>query len=120
MASTARGGGASVRPVTFAVRAASALDYPVFARLFPELGVSDPLPTEEQFATRMLPRVSVLDETGDALGYAFHQVYGSTTHVVHVEHVNVFVEGNRQLFEQLRDVGADLQHALYRMGATLG
>jgi GNAT superfamily N-acetyltransferase len=70
--------------VAFVVRAATPLDYPVFARLFPELGVADPLLTPEQFAARMLPRVWILDDDGEACGYAFHQVYGPTAHVVHV------------------------------------
>lgn len=56
----------------------------MFARLFPELGVADPLPTAEQFASAMLPRVILLEEDGEALGYAFWQVYGPTLHVVQV------------------------------------
>jgi GNAT superfamily N-acetyltransferase len=70
--------------VTFRVRPATRDDHPVFARLFPELGVPDPLPDAEQFAAAMLPRVIVLEEDEAALGYAFWQVYGATTHVVHV------------------------------------
>jgi GNAT superfamily N-acetyltransferase len=70
--------------VAFRVRLASRDDHPVFARLFPELGVPDPLPDADQFAAAMLPRVLVLEEGADALGYAFWQVYGVTTHVVHV------------------------------------
>ncbi len=70
--------------MTFSVRAATPADHPVFARLFPELGVADPVATPEQFATRMLPRVTILEMDNEAVGYAFFQVYGRTTHVVHV------------------------------------
>jgi GNAT superfamily N-acetyltransferase len=66
------------------VRPATSDDHAVFARLFPELGVSDPLPTPEQFAARMVPRMVVLEDAGGAVGYAFWQVYGRTAHVVQV------------------------------------
>ncbi|MDB4994794.1 MAG: hypothetical protein JWM74_2226 [Myxococcaceae bacterium] len=66
-----------------AVRLAMSSDYDAFARLFPELAVPDPVPTEAQFE-KMLPRVVVLSEGDDILGYAFWQVYGTTAHVVHV------------------------------------
>lgn len=76
---------ASLRPaLTFALRPADAADYPVFARLFPELGVADPVPTPEQFASRMLPHVVLLEQDGEALGYSFWQLYGRKAHVVHV------------------------------------
>lgn len=70
--------------MSFSVRVAVPADYPTFARLFPELGVADPLATSEQFASRMLPRVVVLEEERDALGYSFWNIYGKTAHVVHV------------------------------------
>jgi GNAT superfamily N-acetyltransferase len=66
------------------VRAATEADYPTFARLFPELGVPDPLPDKARFAERMLPRVVILEERGAGLGYAFWQRYGETFHVVNV------------------------------------
>ena len=68
--------------MAFAVRPATPGDRSVFARLFPELGVSDPLPTPEQFAARMVPRMVVLADGGNDVGYAFWQVYGRTAHVV--------------------------------------
>jgi len=34
-------------------------------------------------------------------------------------HVHVTVEGDRDLFERLQAAGAELQHAFYRMGASL-
>jgi GNAT superfamily N-acetyltransferase len=68
----------------FVVRDAVDADYGVFARLFPELGVDDPLASHEQFAARMLSRTVILEEDGRARGYAFWQAYGATAHVVHV------------------------------------
>jgi GNAT superfamily N-acetyltransferase len=70
--------------MSFAIRDATFADHASFARLFPELRVPDPLPTEEQFAARMLPRVLILEEHGDAMGYTHWRRYGSTVHVVHV------------------------------------
>jgi GNAT superfamily N-acetyltransferase len=70
--------------VAFHVRLATAADHPVFTRLFPELRVADPLATPQQFAERMLPRVAILEEDGEALGYTHWRLYGATTHVVHV------------------------------------
>jgi GNAT superfamily N-acetyltransferase len=74
----------------FVARAGQSSDYGVYARLFPELGVDDPLLSPEQFAERMLPRVLVLEGASEeaagasAAGYASWQVYGETAHVVHV------------------------------------
>jgi ribosomal-protein-alanine N-acetyltransferase len=65
-------------------RIATAQDYPTFAQLFPELQVPDPLPPEQQFVSRMLPRVTIVEDADGPLGYGFYQVYGKTTHVVHV------------------------------------
>ena len=70
--------------MSFALRDATPEDYPVFARLFPALGVADPVLTPAQFAARMLPTVVIVEEAGEALGYSFWQAHGPTAHVVHV------------------------------------
>jgi len=74
-----------MRPV---VRVATAADYPLFVRLFPELGVDDPLLTREQFAERILPRALVVEDGGEGdrspVAYGSWRVYGDTAHVVHV------------------------------------
>jgi len=57
--------------VSASVRLADAADYPAFVGLFPELAVADPVPTPEQFASSMLPRVVVFEEDGRVQGYAF-------------------------------------------------
>jgi GNAT superfamily N-acetyltransferase len=66
------------------VRSADMTDYPLFARLFPELAVADPLPSRDQFAEQMLPHVLIVDEDGVGVGYAFWRCYGPSAHVVHV------------------------------------
>jgi GNAT superfamily N-acetyltransferase len=66
------------------VRDATADDYPVFARLFPALGVDDPVLTPSQFASRMLPAVIIAEEDGAALGYTFWQIHGPRAHIVQV------------------------------------
>jgi hypothetical protein len=97
-------------------RAAAAADHATFARLFPELGVDDPLPTPDQFTARMVPRTLILEDGGDAVGYGFWQVYGRTARE---DRVLVFVEGDRALYQAIAAVGAELRHALFRMGAAL-
>ena len=70
--------------MTFTVRPATRDDHPVFARLFDELGVPEPAPTPDEFADTMLPRVLVLCEGGEALGYVYWQVYGAMAHVTNL------------------------------------
>jgi GNAT superfamily N-acetyltransferase len=70
--------------MAFTTRIATAADYPSFARLFPELRVDDPLPSAERFDRQMLPRVLLLGEGDETVGYAFWQVYGPTAHVVQI------------------------------------
>jgi GNAT superfamily N-acetyltransferase len=71
--------------VTWTTRLAGADDYPVFARLFPELAVPDPVPSADDFARGMVPRVVLAcDPSGRALGYAWWQPYGARAHVVHL------------------------------------
>lgn len=66
----------------FTARIATPDDHPVFARLFPELGVQDPLPDREDFAQQMLPRVLVLCDGPDPIAYATWQIHGCAAHVV--------------------------------------
>jgi GNAT superfamily N-acetyltransferase len=68
----------------FSLRLATPADHAVVARLFPELAVPDPPPSPEHFVARMLPRVLVLEDSGEALGYAYWQRYGDVAHVTHV------------------------------------
>jgi GNAT superfamily N-acetyltransferase len=98
----------------FVVRLACTADYPLVARLFPELAVEDPVPTPAQFESRMLPRVIVAEgECGIPVGYAFWRVYGKTTHIV-----NVIVDGaarGRGVGHALLD---DVRTRVVREGST--
>ena len=90
--------------MTFTVRPATPDDHPGFARLFLELGVHDPTPNAEEFAITLLPRVLVLHEGGETLGYIYWQVYGVTAHVTHLV-VDPRVRGRgagRALIEAMR------------------
>jgi GNAT superfamily N-acetyltransferase len=68
----------------YVVRSARVADYPVFARLFPELGVADPLSSREQFAEHMVAGVLIIEEDAVPVGYAFWRSYGAISHVAHV------------------------------------
>jgi GNAT superfamily N-acetyltransferase len=93
--------------MSFFARPAVSDDHAAFARLFPELGVSDPLPTPEQFAARMVPHTVMLtegSERGDPVGYGFWLLYGRTAHVVQIV-VDPRVRGRgagRALMEEVR------------------
>lgn len=65
----------------FTTRLATPDDHPAFARLFPELGVADPVPGRAEFEGRMLPRVLLACDGGEPIAYAHYQVYGRSAHV---------------------------------------
>jgi GNAT superfamily N-acetyltransferase len=66
------------------VRAGDRADYGLFARLFPELRVADPVPTSEQFAEQMLPLVVIAQDGEAPAGYAFWRCHGRNAHVGHI------------------------------------
>ena len=69
----------------FLARSARVEDHPLVARLFLDLEVEDPVPTEAAFAERMLARTLILeDETAAPVGYAYWLPYGPMAHVGHV------------------------------------
>jgi ribosomal protein S18 acetylase RimI-like enzyme len=68
----------------FTARAATAEDYAVFAKLFPELEVHDPIPNAQQWTDRMMPRTIILLRDGAPAGYGYFQIYGSSAHLCHV------------------------------------
>lgn len=92
-------------------RQATAADYGAFAQLFPELRVSDPLPSVDYFAQRMVPRVTLAVDALASVGYAFFQPYGATAHIVHVV-VRPAFRGRR--------VGEALLEEVRRLAATEG
>ncbi len=70
--------------MSVSVRDATSADYTAFTRLFPALGVPDPLLTPAQFEAQMLPCTVVADDERDTVAYAHWRFYGPTAHVVHV------------------------------------
>lgn len=69
---------------TTTIRAATATDYPVFAELFLELGVDDPVATPERFESEMLATTLIAERDGAIVGYAFYRRMKSLVHVTHV------------------------------------
>lgn len=66
------------------VRSAVESDYPVFVRLFGELGIPDPVPSIDRYVERLMPGMLVADEGGAVAGYATWRAYGTTAHVPNV------------------------------------
>jgi GNAT superfamily N-acetyltransferase len=68
-----------------AVRPATPADYDLFARLFLELNVDDPVPSRETWQKEIEPATLVLeDEAGRGSGYAFVQVLAGIGYVRHI------------------------------------
>jgi ribosomal protein S18 acetylase RimI-like enzyme len=68
-----------------AIRRASIDDHPTFVRLFPELGVDDPIPGRDAWAAGYAPFTLIAHGDGaDALGFAFTQEYADTGYVRNV------------------------------------
>lgn len=56
------------------IRPANQGDYPLFARLFPELRVPDPVPSRARFETEMMATTLIVERDGAGVGVAFFQV----------------------------------------------
>src|SRR5450432_2304976 len=57
------------------VRAALLKDYPTFVGLFPELGVDDPMPSLEVWASTLCPSSWIATCDGEAVGFCYFQEY---------------------------------------------
>jgi GNAT superfamily N-acetyltransferase len=66
------------------IRPAVDADYQAFTRLFPELGVDDPLPTSSVWASAFVPYTRVATEGAEILGYCYAQQYDDTGYVRHL------------------------------------
>lgn len=62
------------------IRPALGADYPLFARLFPELGVDDPIPSRERFEADLSGMI-VAEDTDKVIGYAYFQILRETAYV---------------------------------------
>ena len=63
---------------------ATAADYDAFTRLFPELGVHDPVPSREHFEAKVVPDALFAKEGDEVAGYIWARKRGAKLHVVHV------------------------------------
>lgn len=77
-------GSESPSPLAPTVRAARADDYGAFVRIFPELGVDDPIVSAERFAREMTPTTFVAESDGEVIGYVFFQLLSGVAYVRHV------------------------------------
>src|SRR5688572_10897989 len=69
---------------SFALRPATAEDYPHYRRLFPELGVDDPIPTPERWALEMMPDTRILEASGQPIAYVLWVKLEGMGYVRHV------------------------------------
>lgn len=63
------------------VRAATFDDYDAFARLFPALGVDDPMPSRARFGDELVARTLVADTGSGVVGYALIEALGDTCYL---------------------------------------
>ena len=63
------------------IRDARPADHAAFARLFPELGVDDPLPSRERFTDELLARVIIATLDDQVVGYALFEVLAETGYI---------------------------------------
>ncbi len=59
--------------MTLHARAATPEDFPTFARLFPELGTGDPLPSEATWNREQRPTTRIYELTDAPVAYAFYE-----------------------------------------------
>jgi GNAT superfamily N-acetyltransferase len=67
-----------------AIRDATPADYADYARLFPELGVDDRLPSLERFAGELVTRTIVASDDGSIVGYALAEVLSDVGYIRNV------------------------------------
>ena len=78
---------------TITVRSARTDDHATVAKLVDELGVDDPAPTPEVFATEWLPTTLIAERDGHSIGYT---VFQPANDVVHLAHLVAAPEARRQ------------------------
>ena len=66
------------------IRAATASDYPVFERLFPELQTNEDTPGVRVWSEEIAPQTLLVEEDGDVAGYIYFQILDGLGYVRHV------------------------------------
>jgi GNAT superfamily N-acetyltransferase len=67
-----------------AIRDATPADYEAYARLFPELGVDDRLPSRERFTSELLARTVIATDEDGIVGYALFEVLAEVGYIRNV------------------------------------
>ncbi|WP_169796418.1 GNAT family N-acetyltransferase [Chondromyces crocatus] len=74
-----------MRSPPLTARPATPADHPHFARLFPELGTGDPIPSPERWTETMAAGTFLFEDTSaDVVAYAYIQVLSGTAYVRHL------------------------------------
>jgi ribosomal protein S18 acetylase RimI-like enzyme len=66
------------------IREATPSDHQVYARLFVELAIDDPIVSQERFDEDMLSTTLIAERGGAAVGYAYYRPMGETVHLSHI------------------------------------
>lgn len=66
------------------VRAAVPGDYAAFTRLFPELGVEDPVPSAARWGRELMPTTLIAQRENEAAGYLYRQRFDEVGYVRHL------------------------------------
>jgi GNAT superfamily N-acetyltransferase len=70
--------------MSFVLRNARPNDYTHFVRLFPELRTDDPMRTQAQFETDIMPTMLLAEQDGEINAYVYYQLLADTAYVRHL------------------------------------
>jgi len=68
-------------PLRLSIRPATAVDYDHFVRLFPELGVDDPVPTESHWRASQQAKTLIVEHESHPIGYGFAEALNDVGYV---------------------------------------
>jgi ribosomal protein S18 acetylase RimI-like enzyme len=71
-------------PTSLLIRPATTGDYEAFARLFPELGIDDPVPGRDAWTSFLASGTRVAERDATIIAYCFCQEYGDAGYVRHI------------------------------------
>lgn len=90
-------------------RPADASDYPIYARLFPDLGTGDPPPSPDLWRAEIAPYTWLFEQDGAPAGFLYHQRLAGVAYVRQL----VVAPGLRRKGvgkQMMRDLGDDLRN----------
>jgi len=100
-------------PMTLHLRPASPDDYPVFARLFPQLGTNDPIPDEQAWLGHLCEGTMMLIDGAEVAGYAYYERMAEFGYVR-----NVVIDADRRGHGRGRALMQQLATHLRGLGCT--